>query len=79
MMKSANLQVVFQRVCGGCEQICAEIGHFASEQVRSKTRRVAELGVTPLQVKEVFALLSAAFAEIAVVPRIICFYPSQFV
>ena len=78
-MKSANLQAVFQRVCGGCEQICAEMMHFASEQVRSKICRVAGHGVTPLQVSEVFALISAAFAEIAVVPRIICVYPSQFV
>ena len=45
MMKSARLQVIFQRVCGRCEQIYAKTRHFPSELARS--RRSFRCAISP--------------------------------
>lgn len=59
-MKSADLQVIFQRVRGRCERIYARVRHFPSELAKSRSFLANSFArQTPLQVGKVLALFLA--------------------
>ena len=79
-MKSAHVQCIFQRVCGRCEQIYANVRHFPSELARSKRVSIAWLalhGMTPLTVRQSVGFVLRK-VKMWVVPRkIMIFRPNS--
>ena len=74
-MKSARVQGIFQRVCGRCEQIYANMRHFPSELARSK--RSFHCAISPARHDTVNVRQSVGFvfqAKMRVVPRKFMFF-----
>ena len=60
-MKSARVQGIFQRVCGRCEQIYANMRHFPSELARSK--RILPRAISPARHDTVSVRQSVGFVS----------------
>ena len=79
-MKSARVQGIFQRVCGRCEQIYANMRHFPSELARSK--RSFHCAISPARHDTVNVRQSVGFVSMqgqnAGGTAEILVFPSQF-